>query len=327
MSYYNDEDVSRGRKPSHDSSGDWLKEAITRGMELLDVDESLQQIATHVTTKGEWEKGVVSPSLVATVCQLARLKKFLGHAPIPGKPVHMAGQAARPSAISLINMDRGFVAEGLLVSALKKARPESVLASAPLYVPRWQDPQTHIVYTGHPDVLLLNEGGEAELVQMKCPSVRKFERVEKLGDEDALETYRAQMATELFIARADPTGWHGPIPPLKEGEMSLVQMHFPSRNNLVLFSWEHTGKDVKPRLHVVPLDWDETMETIPLAMGDEIEADVAAALAQNRWPDAYPEHQWNVWPCNYCPFSRLGDYTDEANIIPKCDDHQAWEDK
>lgn len=308
--YYGDDGPPR--HSGHDRSGDWLKDVITRGLELLDVDESLQQIATHVTTKGEWEKGVVSPSLVGTVCQLARLKKFLGHAPIPGKPVHMATAAARPSAISLINMDRGFVAEGLLVSALKAARPRSVLASAPLYVPRWQDPSTHIVYTGHPDVLILNDQDFPELVQMKCPSVRKFERVQKLGDEDALETYRAQMVTELFISRAP-----------QENQASYL----PVRNNLVLFSWEHTGKDVKPRLHVVPLDWDDTMETIPLAMGDEIEADVAAALAQNRWPEAYPEHQWNVWPCNYCAYSRLGEYTDEANIIPKCDDHAAWEGK
>lgn len=318
MSYYGDDGPPR--HSGHDRSGDWLKEAITRGMEVLDVDESLQQIATHVTTKGEWEKAVVSPSLVATVCQLARLKKYLGHAPVPGKPVHMASAAARPSAISLINMDRGFLAEGLLVSALKAGLGEDrIIASAPTYTPRWQDAITGIVYTGHPDVLLLNDNDEAELMQAKCPSVRKFERVQKLGDEDALETYRAQMVTELFIARADPTGW------MPKGMIGMA--HFPIRNNLVLFAWEHTGKDVKPRLHVVPLDWDDTMETIPLAMGDEIEADAAMALGQGVWPEGYPEHAWNVWPCNYCAYSRLGDYLDPEQVIPKCDDHKAWEGK
>lgn len=320
--YYGDDGPPR--HSGHDKSGDWLKEAITAGMELLDVDETLQQIATHVTTKGEWERAVVSPSLVATVCQLARLKKYLGHAPIPGQPVHMASASARPSAISLVNMTRGFLAEGLLVSALKAAMPDRIIAGAPTYAPRWQDPQTRIVYTGHPDVLLLNDNGEAELVQMKCPSVRKFERVQKLGDDDALETYRAQMVTEMFISRADPGGW---IPQPATGPRNIGMSHFPIRNNLILFCWEHTGKDVKPRLHVVPLDWDDTMETIPLAMGDEIEADVARALGLGEWPEAYPEHAWNLWPCNYCPYSRLGDYTDVDNVIPKCDDHPRWEGK
>lgn len=286
-------------------------------MKILDVDDSLQYIAAHVTEKGVWEKGVVSPSLVGTVCRLARLKKYLGHAPYPGVPAHMAIARGRPDAISLINMDRGFVAEGLLVAAMKAAIPDRVLATAPLYVPRWKDPQTGIVYTGHPDMLVLGEEGWPELVQFKCPSMFKFERITKLGDDDALETYRAQMITELFIARHDRNADHSRGP---------SETMMPYRNTLGVFCWEHTGKDVRPKLHMVPLDWDDSMESVPLVAGDELEADSVGALAMDQWPEAYPEHQWNVWPCGYCNYSRLGDYTADPPL-PKCDDHNAWRKK
>lgn len=318
MSTYLDPYPTPERQPRfrHDSSGDWIKDVIEAGMKILDVDDSLQYIAAHVTEKGVWEKGVVSPSLVATMCRLARLKKYLGHEPHPGAPKHMAISRGVPDAISLINMDRGFVAEGLLVAAMKAAIPDRIIATAPLYVPRWKDPQTGIVYTGHPDMLVLGEQGWPELVQFKCPSMFKFERISKLGDDDALETYRAQMITELFIARHDP---RADTMATARKEQKLI----PYRNTLGVFCWEHTGKDVRPKLNVVPLDWDDSMESIPLVAGDELEADSVGALAMDQWPEPYAEHQWNVYPCSYCSYSRLGDYTADPPL-PKCDDHAAW---
>lgn len=234
----------------------------------------------------------------------------------------MALAAGLPSAISLINMDRGFVAEGLLVAALKAAIPDRVIATAPLYVPRYTDPVTHQVYTGHPDALVLADDGQAELIQFKCPSMRKFEHISKFGDESALETYMGQMVTEMFIARNDQKLV------MVNGGVTLGggQYPIPVRNNLGVFCWEHTGKDVRPKLHVVPLDWDDTMATIPLTVGDEVEQEAADALVNDRWPEAYPEHTYNLWPCAYCPYSRLGDYTADPPI-PKCDDHETWKPK
>lgn len=301
---------------SHDSSGKWIAEAVQLGCELIDVDEMLGEIAKHVTTKGEWEKGVISPSLIGRVCRLQRLKVFLGHPAMPGVPNHMASSMGLPSSIGLINMTRGFLAEGLIVTALIRALGDRVLAHAPTFAPRYVDPQTNQIHTGHPDILVIGEDGQPELIQVKCPSVNKFERAVKMGDEDALETYMPQMVEEMFITRnCAPDG----MSTITNAVSSLVV-----RNNLVLFAWEHTGKDTKPRVRVVPLDWHESLSTIPLTAAAEIEEDVAAALAMGVWPEAYPEHQWNTWPCAYCPFSRLGDYTDPDKILPKCDDHERW---
>lgn len=299
---------------SHDPSGKWIAEAVKLGCEMVDVDDMLQQIAKHVTTKGEWEKGVIAPSLIGRVCRLQRLKVFLGHDPIPGQPKHMASSMGHPSSIGLINMTRGFLAEGLIVTALVAALGDRVLAHAPTFAPRFVDPQTGQVHAGHPDILVIGETGLPELIQVKCPSVNKFERAIKLGDEDALEIYLPQLVEEMFITRN--------VALTEEGRSHAD--HMVTRNNLVLFAWEHTGKDTVPRVRVVPLDWDPSLATIPLNAAAEIEEDVAAALAMNVWPEAYPEHQWNVWPCAYCPFSRLGEYLDEKVIIPKCDDHEAW---
>lgn len=299
---------------SHDTSGRWIAQAVQRGCELIDVDEMLAEIAKHVTTKGEWEKGVISPSLIGRACNLQRLKVFLGHPTIPGRPNHMASSMGLPNSISLINMVRGFLAEGLIVTALIRALGDRVIAHAPTFAPRYVDPVSHQVHAGHPDILVIGDEGLPELIQVKCPSVYKLDRVEKLGDEDALESYRAQMIEEMFITRQ--------VSYVDEDAALTVV-----RNNLVLFSWEHTGKHKKPRATVVPLDWDGSMNALPRAVAAEIEEEVARALAQGIWPEAYPEHQWDVWPCAYCPYSRLGDYTnpDPAEHLPKCDDHAKWE--
>lgn len=285
----------------------WIAEAVHHGLQQLDVDDVLAQAATHVTTKGEWEKGVISPSLVAVQCRLQRLKRFLGHEPWPGHKHFMATRAGRPDSISVINMTRGFLAEGLLVAALKQQLGARVLAHAPTYAPRFVDPLTGMIFAGHPDMLVVGENEQPELIQFKAPSVFKLDRIEKMGPQDALATYQAQMATELYITRN-----HGGIEPV--------------RNNLALFSWEMTVKYTKPRMIVVPLEWDESLSSIPRVVADELEQDVINAKEFGIWPEALPEHQWDTFPCSYCMFSRLGDYTeaDPDEVLPKCDDHLAF---
>lgn len=288
----------------------WIAEAIRLGLEELDVDAALEQAAKHITTKGEWEKGVISPSLVGKECRLQRLKVFMGMPPRPGQKHYMALRAGRPDAVSVVNMTRGFFAEGLLVAALEKSLGQRVLAKAPTFNPRYVDEHTGMIFAGHPDMLVIGDYDEPELIQFKSPSVFKLDRVEK-DPQDAMRSYMPQLATELYICRNSPavTQWG----------------YIPVRNNLALFSWEMTVKNTKPRVIVAPLEWDETLASIPVTIADELEEDVIRAREFGIWPEAKPEHQYDVWPCSYCAFSRLGDYTDPANILPKCDDHKAWE--
>lgn len=289
----------------------WIAEAVRQGLEELDVEQVLEQISKHVITKGEWEKGVISPSLVSVECRLQRLKRFLGHEPWPGKPHIMATRAGRPDAVSVINMSRGFLAEGLLVAALRQALGSRVLATAPAFAPRYVDYGTGMTFAGHPDMLVIGDFDDCELIQFKSPSVFKLDRVEKLGHADALKTYQAQMATELFICR---------------NSLAVKQWgHIPVRNNLAMFSWEMTVKNTKPRVLVVPLEWDESLSSIPMVVADELEQDVINAREYGLWPEALPEHQWDTFPCSYCQFSRLGDYADTDNVLPKCDDHGRWD--
>lgn len=270
---------------------------MTEGLGLLDVEEALAAQALHLGREGEWRKGVISPSLVATQCPLARVKIFLGLPPVPGQKPKMAIRAGRSDAVSLVNMVRGFDGEGLILAALQKALPVWVLGTAPSLTVEFSDPVTGYQYAGHPDVLGYDEG--FELIQIKCPSVFKLDRVEKRGDADALESYLPQMATEMFIARNAGS----PI----------------ERSHLLLFSWEGTPKSNKPRIKVVTLEWDDSLATIPQEAARQIHDNATKAMVLNQWPDPFPATSWDVWPCSYCRFARLGDFE-----VPACDDHERW---
>jgi len=275
----------------------WLKDAIIEGMTMLDVEDALAAQGAHFAQKGEWRKGVISPSLVSVNCPLQRVKIFLGLAPVPGVAPRMATKAGRPDAVGLVNMVRGFDGEALIVAAIHKAMPSWVIDSAPSFTVDWTDASNGYQYAGHPDVLGYDQA--LELVQIKTPSVFKLERVEKLGDDDALASYLPQMATEMYVTRK------AGIP---------VQ-----RNHLVLFSPEGTPKQNQPRLHVVTLEWEESLATIPEQAAREIHDDAARAMVLNQWPEAYPKTSWDVWPCGYCRYARLGDLE-----VPACDDHEKW---
>ena len=283
----------------------WLEDAITQGMTSLDVDEVLAAQVRHLSQEGEWRKGVISPSLVATSCPLQRVKIFLGQDPVPGQKPHMASKAGRPDPVSLVNMVRGFDGEGFILAAIRRFLPYWVLDSAPTFKVEWTDPITGYQYAGHPDVLAQGAfpedqpSGEYSLVQIKCPSVFKMDRVEKRGDDDALATYLPQMATEMFIAR--------------QAGLNVVA------NHLVLFSWEGTPKNTRPRLKAITVDWEPSLATIPEQAAKEIHDNAQKALMFNQWPEAFAKTSWDVWPCGYCRYARLGDLE-----VPACDDHEKW---
>lgn len=288
----------------------YLREAFYDGLRVLDTDEILQAIAEHVTIKGVWETGVISPSLVANQCRLARLKTFLGDDPQPGMK-RMAVRAGQPDAVTNLNFIRGFTMEGMIVKALITALGQNrLMGNAPTLLFRWRYQgddallslwhNQGMVFSGHPDVMVWSEQGELELVQIKTPSIYKLERVERMKDEEALKTYRAQMATEMYIGRR--IGW--PI----------------QRSHLLLASWEATPKIDDPHCRVVSLEWDESLATIPEQIAREIIQDYDAAYTLNRWPAAYPPHRADTFPCSYCKFARLGGFDTIG-----CEEQGEWE--
>jgi hypothetical protein len=279
----------------------WLEDGIIEGLSGMDVEEALQAQAKHFGEKGEWQKGVISPSLVSVSCRLQRVKRFLGQTPVPFAEPRMAMRAGRPDAISLLNMVRGFDAEGLLLEALRRVYPEHVLATAPSYEISFFDHETGWRFAGHPDVLMRLTKDQAGLgfVQIKSVTGFKMDRILRKGDSDALDTYLPQMSTELYIAR--------------RAGLEVVE------NNLVLLSWEGTPKSSKPRIKAITLPWEDSLATIPEVAAEEIHDDAARALMFNQWPQALPATSWDVWPCSYCRFARLGDFE-----VPACDDHEKW---
>ncbi len=293
----------------------WIKDAVVAGLERIDIDELLQKTADHVTTKGEWETGVISPSLSSVQCRLQRVKRFIGHGYQPGK-TRMAVKQGMPDAISNINFLRGFLMEGVLVACLKDQLGDGVIGTAPGLVFGWTPdedaaheilednggmPSPKLRFAGHPDVMVADPGdGRPALIQIKCPSVYKLDRVQRQGDEDALSTYRSQLVTEMYIGR---------------------MMGIPiERNYLLLAAWENSAKMTEPRLIVVECEWEEGMETIPELVAYETLWDADRALGAHRWPKALPEHQWDTFPCSYCSYPRLGDF----DLVP-CDQSEEWE--
>jgi hypothetical protein len=279
----------------------WLEDAILEGLSGMDVEEALEAQSKHFSVKGEWQKGVISPSLVSVSCPLSRVKIFLGLPPVPNRTPHMATRAGRADAVSLLNMVRGFDAEGLLLEALRRSYPEHIIDSAPKFEVNFFDHDTGYRYAGHPDVFmrLPRDGAGLGLTQIKSVTGFKMDRILKKGDQDALETYLPQMATELYISR--------------RSGLEVVE------NNLVMLSWEGTPKSSKPRIKAITLEWDESLATIPEMAAQEIHDAAARALMFNQWPEAYPATSWDVWPCSYCRFARLGDFE-----VPGCDDHEKW---
>lgn len=275
----------------------WLEDALLEGLTDLDIPDAVASMANHLTTEGEWRKGVISPSLVAVQCPLARVKIFLGLPSTPMLPDRVAVRAGRPDFNSTIAMTRGMVGEALILAALRRSLGDAIIDSAPKFHVEWTDPETGYQYAGHPDVLIYRD--VLELIQIKTPTSYKIDRVEKFGEQEALKSYLPQMATELFITR-------------KQGIPVMA-------NHLLLFSWDSLPKNNRPRVKAITLDWDASLATIPQEAAEQIHVNATTALAQNVWPAAYPVTSWDVWPCSYCRYARLGSFD-----VPACDDHDKW---
>lgn len=307
----------------------WLERAYIRGLHELDMKELMQGTIAHNTIEGTWETGVVSPSLVAKTCRLQRLKTFLGHDPQPGLK-RMAVRQGEPDGVSVLNFMRGFLMEGIIVTALRSVLGEDrILGNAPTLLfhtaymgadpwlmnapilrgisrayddspsenGEWQT--SPIVFSGHPDMLVLSPRGDLELVQIKCPSFFKLKKIKEKGPENALETYGAQIATEMYIGRA---------------------MGLPiARCNLMLATWEGTPGVPKVSVEVIPQEWDDTLAIIPEEIARELIEDTWAVIQEDRWPEAFPVHMWDTWPCSYCSYSRNRTFD-----LIGCDEPHEW---
>lgn len=312
----------------------FLEQALLDGLRALDVPELLQLQIEHNSVEGEWETGVVSPSLCSLTCRLARLKKFLGHDPQPGFK-HMGVRQGFPDPNSKINMLRGFNFEGIAVAALKHQLGPAVIGCAPtlLFRHRYQgdDPllsmwvrrakargsynadgsradelENGMVFAGHPDVMVQDPDHDhtLALVQVKCPRISKCERIKKMGPREALETYRVQMITEMYIGRA--MGW-----PIERSYLLIGTME----GN---FTGAKHGSD--PYLDVIELPWHPSMRMVPEEIARDLVIDADAASTTLNLPAAYPERAWDSYPCSYCNYSRLGNFETIS-----CTEHQEWE--
>jgi hypothetical protein len=276
----------------------WLSKAYEQGLRELDTDFLRRAAVDHVYAEEERLSGVISPSLVAVKCRLQRLKRFLGHSYQPGG-THMAVRAGEPDSVTQLNFLRGFQMEGIIITAIRHSLGDRVLSSAPLLHALWKDEALGVTYAGHPDMLVIDEDGQMANVQIKCPSVFKFDRMEK-NKADAAETYLPQMATEMYILR-------------KQG--------FPvARTYLFAATWEATAKYTNPRSLAHPFEWEDDMATIPETIAREILDDAAKTVISGEWPEALPQHQWDSFPCSYCSYSRL----QTLNVIG-CESQWAWQ--
>jgi len=302
----------------------FLKTAFWEGLTSLDVKASLAGAVEHLGEEGEWERNVISPSLVGTECRLSRLKRFLGDDPQPGV-TGMGMRAGVRDPVTMINFLRGFYYEALVVPALEQSLGKAaIVGRAPTLLFRWRyDPanpglcgdaddlklsmwsqqgKQGMVFAGHPDLLIQDPEHDWGLatVQIKCPSIFKLERIQRMGDEDALKTYRGQMITEMYIGR---------------------RMGYPiQRAYLFLGSLEAiASKERSPHVHVVELEWEDVMRTVPEEIGREIVQDYDRAVGFGEWPAAYKEAAWDSFPCSYCQYSRLGNFETIG-----CEEQSEW---
>jgi hypothetical protein len=107
------------------------------------------------------------------------------------------------------------------------------------------------------------------------------------------------MATEMYIGR---------------------NMGYPiQRSWLLLASWEGTPKFSDPHCRVIPMEWSNSLSMIPEEIGRQLIQDHNAADMLGRWPEAYPIHKHDSWPCSYCQYSRLADFETIG-----CEEQEQW---
>ena len=261
------------------SENAWVTEAIEQALLTVPLDDLIDGAADHVKVKGEWNKGLIRPSLVADPCRLSRVKKYLGHVPNPTTTLNTI-RAGRPSAGTAVNFARGYFMEGFLVTAMKAVMSDAIKGCSPGLLFRSEDLEAH------PDLMAEVDG--LELVQMKCPSVFAFDRAEK-NQMSSMERYLPQMATEMYIGR-------------KQG-------YDIKRSHLLMATFEgwlpSSGRDGL-RTVLMTIEHEPELDGLVEEAIAQIREDVKQAEAGD-YPKPYDIAQATKYPCSYCNYSRLGD--------------------
>jgi hypothetical protein len=278
----------------------WLEMSLEAGLSQLPWATLLNDMGNHLIESAlhrEREPWRIRPSLISDPCPLSQAKKMLGHEPQPG--VHFDSvRMGRPNGGTAMNFIRGFSAEGLVVSCLKRTGYGRVLAAAPSYELR-VDPDLE----AHPDVLMDGADGENEpfLVQVKNPNHGMFERITKGGDTGIVTRYLPQVALEIYIARA-------------AGLMI-------NKAYLFLLTWDPWPASVTLQsglqTFVKEIWWTPEAE----GLVNELIANLRT-IRENAYNGQMPEPhpaEANKYPHLYCGYSRHGDGT-----VPACTDHAAW---
>ncbi len=315
----------------------WLIDALQEGLESIEHSELVRLAMLHANAPGEWAPRKVRPSLIAEECRLARIKKFRGHDPQPGVPGNGAMKGGRPSAGTAIHFYRGYVAEGMAVTALNRVSrsyqtldelrsadgrgggatqvthqglgryPFDVLGCSPWMLFEHRQPSESmghgwidIPYQAHPDMVIATDQG-IELVQVKCPSMWAFQRYQKDGGASIRKRYEPQAIAEMAIGRL---------------------MGLPiQRNHILVFALEgalpgsDAAKDGQEILsEVVTVEWEDGHDRFVEAIAEEILEDDARA-GRGEWPVAYP--LGTRWPCDYCLYPRAE--------MTSCEENERWE--
>lgn len=297
----------------------WVEQAITKSLEAVPLDNLIDAAADHVKVRGEWPTHTISPSLLADSCRLSRVKRFMGHNSQPGEKTGLAVRAGRPSAETAINFARGYMMEGLLVAALKQypgihpVKDENdqnmvvinydaweaykIIGCSPSLVFRYESTPP---LSAHPDVVV-NYCGETELIQIKCPSVKKFDRIERNGDTE-FDSYIMQLSAEMYF-----------------GKLAGYDIQ---RTHLLMASFEGRpyGKGGGIRTICRTWDWHDDMAAMVDAEMQVLMDDYAAAM-EGHWPEPFPAENANKFPCSYCNYSRV----DTVGLIG-CTQQEKWKD-
>jgi hypothetical protein len=283
------------------SEAQWVKSAFENALLVVDNGELVRAAGEHVMAEGEWTERKIRPSLMAVECQLQRAKKFRGHLPQPGAR-WLSARQGRPSANSNITFARGFLAEGLVVAALKAYAEMlgeyEVIGCAPTFMaeadPDWQ---------AHPDLVVLHDG-ELENIQIKCPSVFAFNRYERGDDSSIRSRYTPQVVSEMHILR-------------------LMGLEI-QRSHLFMLTWEGwppgTEGAEEVRCLDVPIPWQEGMDVWAEKLAEDIRADDRNA-DQGIFPSPLARDKWNKWPCSYCMYARIAQHDHQVT----CEEHERWE--
>ena len=267
-------------------------ELLLDALRSMPADELRVKAAQHMERPGQWDPGLIRPSMIAQSCMLAAAHQYYGHTGRPnwtGAPL----RRGRPNAVTSLNFLRGYALEAVVVSALLSRQELVQIVVSPEPV---EAELAGIRLEAHPDLVVIDTGAPGskglQLIQIKSPSVFAFEHNDELSD-----TYRAQVEAEMTICHL--AGY-----PVTTGHVLSV-------------SWEGFGRGrdgIRIRCHHVA--WDEDVHRRTASTIRELHD----AMGKPHAIKPLPLGLARTFPCSYCQFSRVP----REDGVPGCA-QEVWE--